>query len=284
MTTTLESLVRIPRVSGLATGLALAAALVLSQGASGQENRKETLADIRQELEFMNVEILFLQGQLLTTGGVRSARRDEPLVLRLDALEAETRRLTGIVEDLQFRVETIVRDGKRRIGDLEYRLVELEGGDVSHLGETTTLGTPDPAPANPEDAGAGIAVSEEDAFDRALDAFRDGDHRTALGRFAVFLEAHPTSPRSAEARYWQGESFAALAEWREAAKAYLDSFSAAPQGQLTPHALQKLGTSLARLGQVSEACIALGEVSVRYPDAREAVDAANAAKLDIGCD
>ncbi len=275
--------VRILRVSGRTACLAFAAAIAVSTQAAGQGNREETLADIRQELEFMNTEILFLKGQFLTTGGVRSGRRDEALVLRLDAIEAETRRLTGIVEDLQFRVENIVRDGTRRIGDLEYRLVELEGGDVSQLEETSTLGIPDAAPVNPGDVDAAAATSEEDAFDRALGAFRAGDHRTAMGRFAVFMEAYPASPLGSEARFWQGESHAAMAEWRDAAKAYLDSFTSAPEGRLAPQALQRLGKSLAELGQVSEACIALDEVPVRYPEAREAVEAASAAKLDIGC-
>ena len=37
---------------------------------------------------------------------------------RVDAIESELRQLTGAVEELQFRVETIVEDGTRRIGDL----------------------------------------------------------------------------------------------------------------------------------------------------------------------
>ena len=40
-------------------------------------------------------------------------------------------RLTSKSEELENRINRIVSDGTTRIGDLEFRLVELEGGDVS---------------------------------------------------------------------------------------------------------------------------------------------------------
>ena len=55
-------------------------------------------------------------------------------------MESELQRLTSKTEELENRVNRIVADGTRRIGDLEFRLVELEGGDVGALGQTSTLG------------------------------------------------------------------------------------------------------------------------------------------------
>jgi hypothetical protein len=48
------------------------------------------------------------------------------MLQRMDALEAEIRRLAALTEDLQIRVDSVVRDGTNRVGDLEFRLCELE--------------------------------------------------------------------------------------------------------------------------------------------------------------
>jgi TolA-binding protein len=56
-----------------------------------------------------------------------------------------------------------------------------------------------------------------------------------------------------------------LGDTREAARAYLESFSADPQGPLAPQALFRLGRSLGALNQTSEACVTLSEVSIRFP-------------------
>ena len=52
---------------------------------------------------------------------------------RVQNIETELQRLTALSEELQFRVERVVQDGTNRVGDLEFRLVELEGGDISTL-------------------------------------------------------------------------------------------------------------------------------------------------------
>jgi hypothetical protein len=48
------------------------------------------------------------------------------MLQRMDALEAEIRRLASLTEELQIRVDSVVRDGTNRVGDLEFRLCELE--------------------------------------------------------------------------------------------------------------------------------------------------------------
>ena len=50
---------------------------------------------------------------------------------RLDQLEAELRRLTDRVDVLTNDVRRIVDDATNRVGDIEFRLTELEGGDTS---------------------------------------------------------------------------------------------------------------------------------------------------------
>ena len=80
----------------------------------------------------------------------------------------------------------------------------------------------------------------------------------------------------------RGESLAKMGLTSSAARAYLESYSGTPDGPTAPVALLKLGLSLDGLGQTSEACITLGEVTTRFP-ASEASIEAQAARVDMGC-
>ena len=98
------------------------------------EGSKETLADIRQDLNILYVEVLKLRRELSTTQSASMTTNNEASVLeRLDGMKQELRRLTSETENLEFRINSIVSDGTNRVRDLEYRLVELEGGDVSEI-------------------------------------------------------------------------------------------------------------------------------------------------------
>ncbi|MCQ8811847.1 hypothetical protein NQU36_28345, partial [Escherichia coli] len=60
---------------------------------------------------------------------------------RVDAIEAELTRLTARTEELQGRVERVVADGTNRLGDLEFRVCELEPGcDIGEIGDTLPIG------------------------------------------------------------------------------------------------------------------------------------------------
>lgn len=244
--------------------------LLLPLGAFAQED--QTLADIRQELTVLFVEVQKLKRELSTTGSSQGGNLGGGSVLeRVNAMESELQRLTAATERLENRINRIVTDGTNRIGDLEFRLVELEGGDVSQLGETTTLGGADQtsapltAPATPTE-GASLAVGEEADFKRAQEALASGDFRTAADLFATFNETYPGGPLAAEADLRRGDALIQLEDTREAARAYLAAFSAAPEGPLAPQALLELGRSLGALNQMQEACVTLGEIAIRFPD------------------
>jgi hypothetical protein len=125
----------------------LIAAACLAGGLGGPlvaQEQTQTLADIRQELTVLHVEIQRLKGELNTTGGVSAGGGGGTVLDRVNALEAQLTRLTAKTEELQFRIDTVVKDGTNRVGDLEFRLCELEADcDISTLGETST---PPPLP------------------------------------------------------------------------------------------------------------------------------------------
>lgn len=262
---------------------ALIVALGLAFGpVAAQAQDAQTLADVRHELTVLNVEVQKLRRELSTTGGASVAVTGGSVLERVNAMESELQRLTSKTEELENRINRVVTDGTNRIGDLEFRLVELEGGDVGSLGQTSTLGggempatmapaTPVPAPADPlantstPTNTAELAVGEKTDFERAKAALADGDFRSAADQFATFNQSYPGGPLGPEADLRRGDALDGLGDTREAARAYLASFSADPAGPVAAEALYQLGSSLGALGQTQEACVTLGEVASRFP-------------------
>ena len=267
--------------------LALTAAVTLT-AAPGQAQDRQTLADIRQELTVLHVEIQRLKRELSTTGAPTTNLSGASVLDRVNAIEVELQRLTSQTEQMDFRIQRIVADGTNRIGDLEFRLVELEGGDVSQLGETSTLGGDTGAtPAlgdtgGAQSSGEELALGEQADFDSARQALDDGDYPSAISGFAAFDQAYPGSPLAAEAHLLRGQALDGTGDTREAARAYLASFTRDSTGATAPDALVELGAALGRLGQTDQACVTLGEVRVRFP-VSDAVAEAERELSALGC-
>ncbi len=246
-------------VAGLITATAHAADLPNGQ----------TLADIRQELNVLYVEIQRLKRELSTTGAPPAPAGGNRLFDRVNALEGRLRALTANTEELNFRVEKIIRDGTNRIGDLEFRLVELEGGDVSTLPETTTLGGGDILRRNSAEGqspASELAVAEQTDFDAAVTALDDGEYAEAVLLLDTFIEAYPGSPLSAEASLRKGIALKEMNNTRDAAQAFLQSYKLSANGPFSAEAVLELGIALGELGNVREACATLEQVIVRFND------------------
>jgi tol-pal system protein YbgF len=273
----------------VAFALAMIVALVLPPAAMAQAQPApdaETLADIRRELGALSTTIAGLRAELVptqtTVGGVGTTGS---VLDRVNAIEQELTRLIGKTEALEIRIERVVADGTNRIGDLEFRLIELEGGDLSTVGTTLPLGGEAAAPAAPRPAptdGALLAVGERADFERARAAFDAGDYAAAITGFGAFVEAYPGGPLTTEATFLRAHSHSALGEHSQAARAYLDVFNMAADGPFAPEALFRLGQSLGVLGQVQEGCLMFDEVAFRFP-ASEFVEQLGPARRELGC-
>jgi len=246
---------------------------------------QETLADIRTDLVRVARDIAGLRGELAATGAQGPAIAGTALD-RLNALEEQLTRLTAKAEALEMRINRVVTDATNRIGDLEFRLVELEGGDLGQLGQITPLGgdptTPAFVPGPTRPTGVEMAVGERADFDRARAELERGNHQAAAAQFAAFVQNYPGGPMTGEAEYLRGEALDGQGQTAAAARAWLQSFSDDPGGARAPDALYRLGTALHALGQASEACVTLSEVPVRYPGTAAAGQAIEA-RTRFGC-
>lgn len=259
------------------------------------QDRAQTLADVRQELTVLNVEIQRLKGELNTTSapaGIAGSGVRE----RVDAIESALSRLTGKTEELEFRINSVATDGANRIGDLSFRLCELEADcDIMNEGISKPLGGEE---ALPETAASGsvvtpvtpiepsadtqMAIGEKADFDAAVAMLNDGDFQGAAEKLAILVDSYPGSPLTGQAHFLRGEALSAQGQTADAARAYLASFSSDPSGESAPNALLRLGTSLGQLGQTNEACATLMEVPNRFPGSNVATEAQNE-RATLGC-
>lgn len=268
----------LPRQGAGAAPVAPAAPAAPAQGGGGVAAGKgQNLAGVRADLDVLNRQIAELRAALVSSGGGRGLPSAPASALtRLDQLEAELRRLTNRVEVLQNDLGRVVAEATNRVGDIEFRLTELEGGDVGALARPEPLGggltapaAPAPSPAAPGGPGQ-LAVSEQADFDAAVAAAQAGDNALAAQLFGTFATTYAGGPLSSEAQFRRGEALAATGDQRGAAASFLDAFSGAPEGPAAPRALFRLAGALAALGKTEEACLTLTEVTMRYPGSPEA--------------
>ena len=199
--------------------LVLAAGLVLGALPAVAQDKAQSLADIRAELNQLTADLQSLRAQLVASGpaGFAAAGGDSAID-RMNAMEARLAELTGQTEQLQNRIDRVVKDGTTRIGDIEFRLCEMEEGcDLGSL-TTPTLGeqggsSPLPgsdqqgalAPASPKpQAGAAMTAAEKADFDRAQGVLGQGDFRRAADLFAAIAQTHAGSPLTAQALFLRG--------------------------------------------------------------------------------
>lgn len=254
----------------------------------------QTLADIRAQISQLQAEFNSLKSELVTSGAAATGAAGGDALQRMDAIEAALTRLTSKTEEVELKLNRVVTDGTNRIGDLEFRLCELEEGcDIAALGDTAPLGggvagaTGPVAPATPDPAAGGtaapeLAIGEQADFDRAKEVLGQGDFRAAADLFATFAQSYPGGPLTQEAHFLRGESLSQLGDTSGAARSYLEAFSGQPSGPQAAPALLKLGQALGALGQTPEACVTLQEVGTRFPGSAEASNA-TLAMQGLGC-
>jgi tol-pal system protein YbgF len=265
--------------------IALVCAVLLSPlPAAAQE---QTLADIRQELTVLFVNVQSLRRELSTTGGLNAGIVGNTPLDRLNAIEEELQRLTSNAEQLEFRVNRITVDANNRIGDLNFRLCELEAAcDIGQLDDTPLGGlqTPNVPAVTPDttDGGPALAIGEQDDLSRAQAAVSGGDLLGAVDQLLAFVDNYPGSPLTADAHFLRGQALEGLGRTTDAARAFLEAFSGSPTGPKAPESLFKLGASLGTIGQTQDACLTLAEVNVRFPG-NPAVNMAQAEMQSLGC-
>jgi tol-pal system protein YbgF len=223
------------------------------------------------------------------------------ILLRLDRLEAENRRLNGDVEQMQFQIRRLEEQLKKFQADVDFRFSDLEGGAAKPPKKRTEAENPADAPpadiaeTPPSDLPADVAAVDQPPadppsaepkpaakggtpkadYDNAVALLEGESFQDAEVAFRAFLKAYPKDKLTPDALFGLGDSLFARERYADAAEHYLNLTNQFPKSGRAPEALLKLGMSLNALGARVEACSTYAEVTKKYPKAaaevREAV-------------
>ena len=273
--------------------IAPAAAVALLAGfASAQSVDYYELRQLEKRVEKSEAELQRLSNAV--SGG--------DFLTRLEQVKSEIARVTGELEQLEFRMRQHEQQSKQKLEDLEYRIIELEGGDPSILFQSNEPAQPqqqgsltDPEQpsggtlgtlttnATGQTVAAPAGSAEQAAFDAGVLAAQAGRQGEAKSLLEGFVTRYPDSPLAGEAYHWLGESYLAGGDYQSAASRFLDAATLYPSNAKAPDSLVRLGITLSLLGQTQVACSTLAEVRQRYPGAATAIQQADREAQRAGC-
>jgi tol-pal system protein YbgF len=172
---------------------------------------------------------------------------------KLEATQADLRRLRGQIDELSNTNEQLRRRQQELYSDLDKRIAAFgAGGAVGGMAGVSGAG--------------GGAAAEQAAYTQAFDALKASNYAAAISGFTSFLSTYPNSPIAENAQYWLGEAHYAKGEYDQAANAFRVVGERWPTSRKAPDALLKLGYSQIELKQVGQARVTLGDVTRKFPD------------------
>ena len=188
------------------------------------------------------------------------------LYYQLQLLQDDVRRLQGIVEEQNHRLDRLVQDQRDRYIELDRRLVEL--------------GTP----AAPADAAAGAptgfgtspgATTEAAAYNAAFARVKGASNLVPSERLAAYAQAltafqaliaqYPAGEFTPNAYYWTGEIHLYTEALELARQAFVQVVTLFADHAKVPDALYKLGVVYHRLGDNQRALQYLDRVASEHP-------------------
>lgn len=175
------------------------------------------------------------------------------MVLRLQQLEADIRRLNGMVEEQQRLIRLLSEQSLERYIDMDRRLLALSGqsddtggqtnGDSVASGDNRVAADGSAVGAQSGSAQVSAEPGEQVAYREAYNLVRSREFATAIEHFNAFLAQYPFGRFAPNAHYWLGELYLVVDPAdpelaRQNFQLLLDQY---PSHAKVPDALYKLG-------------------------------------------
>ena len=189
-------------------------------------------------------------------------------MLRVQQLEADLRRLNGLLEEATQALRLLEAQSLERYVDLDRRLASGGAAEIDEGAESTVV-APSPAPSENPVVGRAVDAQEgeEAAYRAAYELVREREFDEAVEAFTAFLADFPFGRYAPNAHYWLGELHLVLDPpdpelARQNFKLLLDQYPADPK---VPDALYKLGRVQFIKGNRQRSKEYLDEVIREYP-------------------
>jgi tol-pal system protein YbgF len=121
-----------------------------------------------------------------------------------------------------------------------------------------------------------VQPGESNAFDAALQQFRNGSYKQAATAFRGFMQRYPKSPYLPSAQYWLGNSLYALHDYANSKRELDKLIKNYPNHPRVPEALLALAYDQIAQNQKGAARKTLQQILAQYPSASVAQDATKA--------
>ena len=208
------------------------------------------------------------QPPLETTAAPITGTDSGSLMLRVQQLEADVRRLNGLLEEATQALRLLEAQSLERYVDLDRRLASGAAVENDEVAGSTDV-APIPAPSDTPASGRAVDAQEgeEAAYRAAYELVREREFDDAVAAFTAFLADFPFGRYAPNAHYWLGELYLVLDPpdpelARQNFKLLLDQYPADPK---VPDALYKLGRVQFIKGNRQRSKEYLDEVIREYP-------------------
>ena len=229
---------------------------------------------LKGDVKKVETEVAALRMESAQRDSIRAARLNEMIELQqriMDSLGSSI----GATQRAVASIQGSLSQDLYRINQQLVQVQELTGQSQQRLSELRSqleTRSEQAGPTTP-DSGAGpvnsSGPSADQMYEASLQQLRRGSVATARMGFRQLLQAHPTSPKVADAMYFIGESWAGEAP-DSAARYYEQVVTTYPTSTRAPGALYKLGLLAERRRDVPAARAYFTRVARDYPRSEEA--------------
>lgn len=180
--------------------------------------------------------------------------QSEQLLYRLQLLEEEIAKLSGVIEEQGIGLKRLTEEQKKRYLDLDQRIGKLSQAAISN---SSASPPPRSAPSSPEQA----------AYNQARELAQQKRFEDAIKAFDTVVQKHPQSSQAASSLYWLGELYLLLPEPKveQSRQAYIRLLDRFPNSKRIPTTLYKLGIIYNQLGQRDKSKEYFDRVVKEYP-------------------
>lgn len=203
------------------------------------------------------------------------------LTARVNESDEQTRRVAGMVEENQAKLDSVSRD----LADLKetlYRRWNLSVGSGASTPSTvegqvsgvtieppqSSVATSAPAqtPVGGEAAAEPVVAGDPGLeYQDAQQSYANENYTDALAKFDAFLQRYPTSEPAANAQFWKAKCHLNLGNYQESVSEFGKVLSNYPNNTKAPFALHDQAVAYQRLGETDRAAQLLQQVIDTYP-------------------
>ncbi len=253
--------------------------------------------EARKRIEATNQRVAQIQKQLdERIGALESQLKSQGLVelfKEVEQLKADTAKLRGQIEVLNYELEQSQKRQRDLYVDLDSRLRKIEGGPGAGVAPADPAAapavagappvSPAPSPAPPPGVAGTIGAragamatdiaTEQRAYDVALDQFKGGNYGAAVSGFGAFVRTYPKSPLAPSAQYWIGNAQFAQKDFRAAIASQRQLIAGYPDSQKVPDAMLNIATCQFELGDAPASRRTLEDLIAKHPQSDAAIKA-----------